>query len=1148
MSATIARVRWALILLAAAGCTSGPAQPTAPRPHPYFPIATGDVHALARQTLKDGPIKCTSCHPLTVTNYAQFECTGCHQHEQARVDKTHAAVPLYSYASPACYSCHRDGSASHPPDAHDPAVDVRVTALVPTWSNATIVEVVSSEERLPMGMNHASAQIPAAVIASCSNCHPGADVGNYYPGQFHPSLLSRKQPQPTACADCHAASAPLGFVGPAATSPARTPSTGEMKHDAVAWDGGAPTTTPLLTADCSACHVTPSTFSAAIWSTQASFHAALTDAGMPQPGSCIDCHANTRPTGVISAADAGVPAGIGFDHSAPAWLGDCVTCHATDVKTWAGGKFHLAGNPPLLSCLPCHAGERPTSTANWKSPPSLTLPFDFVTNARGITHGDGQDCALCHYNAQGFVDAGFVDGGFAHGPGTPAAITCVACHSTVRPTTVVSGFDHATSGTGDCFGCHQATTAHTSMADWDGGQPYPGPHLMGSSDQFIRVTELTLKRSGPNNLVTGTTSTVATLYNAMLHTASELPMELNAGGDGGNSAVCWHCHTSAAGTTMVTSFLDGQFHSSLTGFRTTPAAAPAPFPQPTSGCTHCHEAMRPAGVVQNTDLRPMDHSAKFTTAVDVNGTMVTAVSELDCSVCHAVSGGGAVDGGGWRDGGFHTNIPGPAQAKLEDCVGCHYPLMADAAKVDVISAASPSFKMRHRSTQLTTQKCDTCHAMSLANATAGRTVAQWSPGKFHPSLTTQPGACVDCHGGVTTPTHPTQSAFDGQWMNHAVPLVTQKDCAFCHASDLTTGARTWNKSDRLHLPGISPTGCSICHGPLNGGANNNMPSTPVDSTTITSASALTGAAGLHDQISHADVNVTAHDCNFCHTQVGVADAGTPAVGHEWARANFHARFTGGTGLELNGSTGRCSNCHLNLKPGPNFTDQNHSAFDSTSTDCSSCHAWPGTGNLAAPNWHLDIGPPPTITVGGFPIGGALASSGTTQPGVNNLAHPAVPAGATCSTCHTQASGGRKAFGYDHALAPATGCASCHEAGSDLVGTPWTLNAAGAVPASAQCGRGAGTVADRGGDTRPVGIASLACSSSSASLTCGSNNCAFNHFYPSDCGECHAKPAAIPAKVQTGSAYVSSWAFQHYFGAPAQQATCCHCHAAPSCRP
>src|SRR5205823_13590172 len=146
------------------------------------------------------------------------------------------------------------------------------------------------------------------------------------------------------------------------------------------------------------------------------------------------------------------------------------------------------------------------------------------------------------------------------------------------------------------------------------------------------------------------------------------------------------------------------------------------------------------------------------------------------------------------------------------------------------------------------------------------------------------------------------------------------------------------------------------------------------------------------------------------------------------------------------------------------------------TDCSSCHSWPGTGSTAAPNWHQAGGAPASLSVGGFTIAQPPAANATTtQAGLSNLAHPAVPNATPCTTCHTQSSGGRGAFGYDHALAPSTGCAACHEAGSDLVGSAWALNASGAASVSPQCVRGVGTIADRGGDTRPIGVASLACS-------------------------------------------------------------------------
>jgi hypothetical protein len=444
--------------------------------------------------------------------------------------------------------------------------------------------------------------------------------------------------------------------------------------------------------------------------------------------------------------------------------------------------------------------------------------------------------------------------------------------------------------------------------------------------------------------------------------------------------------------------------------------------------------------------------------------------------------------------------------------------------VDVISTASTKpYAMKHRSVQVTVQQCSVCHA-SASGGSHAPVSTSWGPGVLHANVT--PTACADCHDPVSAPADLRASTVtyngDPQWMNHQAPIVRANDCVVCHGTG-SVGA-DWSHSTMLHTH-VQPTDCAVCHA-------TNMPTALVDSTTVTSASTATGKSGAHDQIAHSDVNVTGHECNFCHTQAGqILDGGTLA-GEEWAQASFHARFTGGNALVMNGTTGRCSNCHFNLTPVASFTAQDHSALTaSTGQDCSSCHQWPGTGTAAAPNWQRMVGPPPFISVGGFPIAQPPATSATTQAGLNNLPHPAIPTGASCTTCHASASGGRGAFAYDHAQAPTTGCASCHEAGSDLVGSPWT--GPGSTTVSATCGMGAGSVADRGGDTRPVGLASLPCS-------IGSNGA--NHFYPADCGECHAKPAAVPATVQTGATFASNWAFKHYFGPPAQQSTCCFCHS------
>jgi hypothetical protein len=124
------------------------------------------------------------------------------------------------------------------------------------------------------------------------------------------------------------------------------------------------------------------------------------------------------------------------------------------------------------------------------------------------------------------------------------------------------------------------------------------------------------------------------------------------------------------------------------------------------------------------------------------------------------------------------------------------------------------------------------------------------------------------------------------------------------------------------------------------------------STVPTSASATTGVpAGTLSQITHGDVNVASRDCSACHTQVGIATSAALA-GREWAQAQFHVSLTTAAQLTMNGSTGRCSNCHLNVSPRSSYPKFSHAGFSNApgSPDCSGCHTYPGTGTVGAANW------------------------------------------------------------------------------------------------------------------------------------------------------------------------------------------------------
>jgi hypothetical protein len=1135
---------------------------------------------------------CYSCHTQGARQaFDHFgvtgNCASCHD-----VNANFAALPVPGFThipiTQDCGGCHSTSSWQNATGApaglkSDPTRDLILDAGIPSYVGTSIASIATLTEDLPMPMNHATTSIDGGVLQACTVCHATASNGqNYYPGIFHTALAAAGLPQPTTCQDCHATSMPTGFVGPQAQNPVRNPPSGEMKHDAVGWVGGTQGTMSLVTADCSVCHVSPGMSAASFATAQdggtpAVFHASLTSASLAQPGSCLDCHANSRPEAVLTngtcpAGDtcqqtSNLPANVQFDHTTDDALADCASCHgasAPSFASWAGAKFHAAGSATPTSCLPCHAAERPTSNTGWTNPNYQSSPFDYGTNSLGITHGAGLDCVTCHTGpgtGSWGSNQNWATGTFQHGPGTASADTCISCHSSQRPDLVLGvaaantalGFDHSINGNGDCYGCHQATVAAGTYVhydnpstntlpggDWQGGLNYPGNVLIGSNTQFVTITEITLVRAAtgnPNNLVTSTTSTQATLYNEMLHTSAQIPPELQpALPDGGviNDS-CWHCHTHDP-SGIVTAYKDGEFHASINNYTLTPdgGSPVTTLAQPSTGCGDCHNQMRPAGIVElnGSDLTAMDHSAMFVSPVTIDGGSVSGAGQMDCSDCHNKPGVS------WDGGVFHANIAG---AVPKDCTICHYPLMADWARSN--ADAGVLYFMSHKSGQMTFQSCDTCHVAAEARETTTPVASTlFSGGTFHANLAAQPTKCNDCHTSsepkanastqsshTYTLTSGSTSSNQGQWMNHGAATVTGLDCVICHASDAAKSGSAWSKSDTFHnVSGVTtPTTCQGCHGLNNGstvaGTNNNLPSGLTNSTTVTSAASdsTTGiASGTLDQITHSDINVSGHDCNFCHTQVGMSSV-SGISGKEWAQASFHKNFTGASSLTMNGTTGRCSNCHMNVVPGSSFTGHDHSGLSNASgtTDCNSCHSTTGTGTASSPNWLGASGGAPTcFDAGGFTIPDPPAANNTTiQSGDACLSHPALSGTESCTSCHTSSSGGTGAFGYDHA-ATAQSCTECHEAGSDLVGTVWNKADGGS------------------GDTRPIDY--------SYSKSCSSNN----HFYSVDCSWCHTAPSGL-AKVTNyaSSSGAGNWSFHH----PSKNGTCstnckmCHCNGCPN---
>ncbi|MGE5048631.1 MAG: hypothetical protein ACM3PC_08700, partial [Deltaproteobacteria bacterium] len=117
-----------------------------------------------------------------------------------------------------CRSCHSmtswAGAGQAPPGIpFDPAQDLAVDALVPSYAGTSISGLSPETETLHMGMNH---QTTALTLGACASCHENAGSGEYFPGALHSSLANAVPviAQPGQCMDCHVDAMPQGFVGP----------------------------------------------------------------------------------------------------------------------------------------------------------------------------------------------------------------------------------------------------------------------------------------------------------------------------------------------------------------------------------------------------------------------------------------------------------------------------------------------------------------------------------------------------------------------------------------------------------------------------------------------------------------------------------------------------------------------------------------------------------------------------------------------------------------------------------------------------------------------------------------------------------------------------------------------------------------------
>ncbi len=1027
-------------------------------------------------------VDCISCHDMTQIartkadwgngffnhNSTLTSCNSCHTSQEPTNSVTDLALTggfdHTILGAQDCFACHASSlntpfsSMSNWSGAvgaangllYTIASDVNLTgqsSQLPNFSNTIISSLTNLPQSLHMNMNHQSPQIMPQVISNCVSCHAG---GVYTSGVFHASYRAAGIPQPTSCSECHnASSSPVGFVGPATPAPVspRSPTSNEMRHDAVVWSkNGAGVYTSsaarLIGNDCVVCHASPVAAPAVNtngWN-GGTYHAALTTAKLSQPSSCLDCHANSRPIGFSTGTL------TRFDHTTHVnGMGDCLSCHASKTS-WTAGIFHQVGMTAPTTCNSCHSSQKPNGTVtigsaggsfNFVAYNAAVLPFDTssIQNPTGY-HGGTRDCRVCHAPTLYNLMSNWSGGNFNHVAAKAAGTltSCQDCHISQRPATIApsalnglaSSFNHATDGLGDCIACHSATITRAVYAnyqtanpgtygdtDWRGGTAYSITGLMGP-DPTQALTTVSAVQLNYANLATfqvaSTTTVTETLSDQIIHGSTQIPAALWVGATVGNpggldTAKCNTCHSN-----LPTKFAGSSFHA--TSVPAGPQAAAN-----LSACTECHINTVPQNIVGPV-LSPMDHDAVLSSG---------SVAASDCLVCHVKASAGTSFSGA----SFHSKI---GAASASTCTTCHYVTApAGAFAFTGRSTFTPGFK---HSSAFAPGDCNSCHTLTNTQINTlvtanGKVSTNFASAFYHKNITPASiTSCMDCHT-KTTIVNSTVSTTDTQHMNHNSSSVGN-DCYLCHSNDLVAGVTptAFAKTNLLHAgtntsltkAGATISSCQECHGLTNGGGavagtNNDLPGGLVNTDVASTYPA--GNTTLLDQFDHRVAGATGKDCNICHTNIG-------ATGPKWKAAKFHAKVT------VTGPSTACETCHANLLPPGVANGENHATAH---TACGTCHTDPaGTGTIGSStspaNWKG--------AAGGIPVNVTFLPPTNSGWASLTLPHPVPATGVTCAQCHG-ATIGPVIIGWDHKNMPtAPGgvnyCMYCHLTGQKIVAT------------------------------------------------------------------------------------------------------------------
>jgi hypothetical protein len=377
-------------------------------------------------------------------------------------------------------------------------------------------------------------------------------------------------------------------------------------------------------------------------------------------------------------------------------------------------------------------------------------------------------------------------------------------------------------------------------------------------------------------------------------------------------------------------------------------------------CIACHVSQRP-------DLQPGETPATAAAKIAFDHAPVAA---LDCIGCHWATvaaetyvnylnpATGTLPGGDWKGGQSYpgsTPVGFPGEhielvattltlSEANDMVTGVTVAYEDLPDIMIHTAASVPPELRPGPTGAPDYgKCWHCHFHKNG------VVTMFPMGKYHgpieqysvtPDAPVTPlpqptSGCRECHA-VTEPVgivatsslrpmkHGAEFASPATVAGVPVTGVKDLECSTCH--DDPTGVFR-NAAFHSNTSTARPKDCLGCH-----------------YLTMADGPTADVQSGTTYRMRHASPQVTFQTCTTCHpSALASATNPTPAA-EDWKPGYYHA--------VLPAQPAACNDCHLVSVPPVTLVAFDHSGVtgDVGSPDCADCHAFPGTGTAATPNW------------------------------------------------------------------------------------------------------------------------------------------------------------------------------------------------------